>query len=165
MSKNVSELSGRKGLEDNLFEQLVERSKIIGTPEDEDLKALAEKYLIGDAITYGTASFYDFMKGEHKGVKVHVCNGSACLVADTQDNVKAKVAEHFDEDEVGYMCCLGRCHENSAFNYNGNNYSGDSINHLNEIIEKTNEDLSDNYTVDASCERVLNRYSDDRRRI
>lgn len=155
MSDNLSALSGRKGLEDNLFEQLVEKSKVKGTPENEELKLLAEKYLMGNAVTYGTASFYDFLNKEHEGVKVHVCNGSACLVAGTQDRVKGKLARHFKDAEVGHMCCLGRCHENSAFNYNGRNYSGDAINQLEEIIEQSDNDRTDRYQVGASCERVL----------
>ena len=143
-------------MEDNLFEQLVEQSKLTGSTEDKELKALAEKYLMGNAITYGTASFYDFMKKEHEGTKVHVCNGSACLVAGTQDKVNEKLSRYFKEEEIGHMCCLGRCHENSAFNYNDSNYSGDALNHLDDIFrEPKNYDLVDNYTVDASCERVL----------
>lgn len=155
MSENLSALSGRKGLEDNLFEQLVEKSKVTGSPDNEELKALAQKYLMGDAITYGTASFYDFMKKEHEGVKVHVCNGSACMVAGTQDSVKGKLSRHFKDAEVGHMCCLGRCHENSAFNYNGTNYSGNAINELDTIIQDTDKDISDNYHVGATGERVL----------
>lgn len=155
MSENLSALSGRKGLEDNLFEQLVEKSKVAGAPDNEELKALAKKYLMGEAITYGTASFYDFMKKEHEGVKVHVCNGSACMVAGTQDSVKGKLSRHFKDNEVGHMCCLGRCHENSAFNYNGTNYSGNAINKLEEIVQKSDKDLSDNYQVGATCQRVL----------
>ena len=155
MSENLRALSGRKGLEDNLFEQLVDKSKVAGAPDNEELKALAKKYLMGEAITYGTASFYDFMKKEHEGVKVHVCNGSACLVAGTQDKVKGKLSRHFKDAEVGHMCCLGRCHENSAFNYNGTNYSGDAINEIEEIVQKSDKDLSDNYKVGATSERVL----------
>ncbi len=155
MSENLSALSGRKGLEDNLFEQLVEKSKVTGAPDNEELKALAKKYLMGEAITYGTASFYDFMKKEHEGVKVHVCNGSACLVAGTQDKLKGKLSRHFKDAEVGHMCCLGRCHENSAFNYNGTNYSGDAINSIEDIVQKSDKDLSDTYKVGATGERVL----------
>lgn len=155
MSENLSALSGRKGLEDNLFEQLVEKSKVTGSPDNEELKDLAQKYLMGNAITYGTASFYDFMKKEHEGVKVHVCNGSACMVAGTQDSVKGKLSRHFKDAEVGHMCCLGRCHENSAFNYKGTNYSGDAIDQLEDIVQGTDKNLSDNYTVGATGERVL----------
>ena len=155
MSENLSALSGRKGLEDNLFEQLVEKSKVEGTPDNEELKTLAKKYLMGEAITYGTASFYDFMKKEHEGIKVHVCNGSACLVAGTQDKVRGKLSRHFKDEEVGHMCCLGRCHENSAFNYNDTNYSGDAMNHLDEIVQKSDKALNDTYRVGATSERVL----------
>ncbi len=155
MSDNLSALSGRKGLDENLFEKLVEASKATGSPENEEMRALAEEYLMGDAITYGTASFYDFMKDEHRGVKAHVCSGSACLVAGTQEKVKQELSKHLKEEEIGHMCCLGRCHENSAFNYDETNYSGDAINHFDEIFVKSNGDLSDDYTVAASCERVL----------
>ncbi len=155
MSENLSALSGRKGLENNLFERMVENAKLTGTPENPKLKALAEEYLMGDAVTYGTASFYDFMKKEHEGVKAHVCNGSACLVAGTQAKVKEKLSNFLKPEEIGYMCCLGRCHENSAFNYSETNYSGDAINHLDEILSNSNPALADNYTVDSNCERVL----------
>lgn len=155
MSENLSALSGRKGLEDNLFEHLVEGSKETGAPDNEELKALAKKYLMGEAITYGTASFYDFTKKEHEGVKVHICNGSACLVAGTQDRVKSKLSRHFKDAEVGQMCCLGRCHENSAFNYNGTNYSGNAIDQIEEILDDYPSDLPDHYKVSATGERVL----------
>lgn len=154
MSDNLSALSGRKGLEKNLFEQLVEKSKVDGTPHDETLRALAHEYLMGDAITYGTASFYDFLKKEHKGVKAHVCNGSACLVAGTQDDVKAKLTKHFKEEEIGHMCCLGRCHENSAFNIDGNNYSGDSINQLDNITN-SGEANPDTYKVASNVDNPV----------
>ena len=62
MSKNLSALSFRKGLEKNLFEKMVESSDKTGTAVSDDLKTIAEEYLIGDAITLGTVSFYDFLK-------------------------------------------------------------------------------------------------------
>ena len=66
MSENLSALSGRKGLDENLFEQLVQSSKVEGTPTDEKLRDLAWEYLMGNAVTYGTASFYDFLKKENR---------------------------------------------------------------------------------------------------
>ena len=42
MSKNLSYLSGRKGLEENLFEKLGELGEIEGTPKASDIKALAK---------------------------------------------------------------------------------------------------------------------------
>jgi NADH-quinone oxidoreductase subunit F len=154
MSDNLSALSGRKGLDKNLFEQLVKKSKVEGAPDNEELRALAHEYLMGDAITYGTASFYDFLKEEHKGVKAHVCNGSACLVAGTQDSVKTKLLGKLKEEEIGHMCCLGRCHENSAFNINGNNYSGNSIDHLGELLD-SNQPLLDKYEVASNVDNPV----------
>ena len=62
MSENLSLLSGRHGLDKNLFEDLVDKARANGTPSPEDLSKLAEEYLMGPAITYGAASFYDFLK-------------------------------------------------------------------------------------------------------
>ncbi|RLD21227.1 MAG: formate dehydrogenase [Bacteroidetes bacterium] len=134
MSENLTTLSGRQGLDNNLFEKLVESAKENGTPDSELLRDLAEEFLVGKATTYGSASFYDFLKPDHKGKKVHVCNGSACLLADSQNGVTKKLQTQFKEEEIGHMCCLGRCYENSAFQVNGQNYSGDDINNLDSIL-------------------------------
>jgi len=147
MSKNLSELSGRKGLKNNLFEQLGNSAIATGTPDQEALDRLSKEFLIGTANTYGTATFYDFMKPENKGKKVYVCNGSACLCAGTQDDVTKKVKNHFEEAEIGHMTCLGRCHENSAFHLAGKNYSGSDIDELDHLI-KTTSAKKDKYHVD-----------------
>lgn len=130
MSFNISELSGRKGLKENLFEKLGEAAKETGTVSVEDSNRLAKEFLIGTANTYGSATFYDFTRPENKGKKVYVCEGSACLCAGTQDALKEKLKGHFDESEIGMMYCLGRCHENSAFFYDGKNYSGKAVDEL-----------------------------------
>ena len=135
MSKNLSELSGKKGLKYNLFDKIGELSIDTGTPSVDELDKLAEEFLIGKANTYGTATFYDFLKPENKGKKVYVCNGTACLCAGTQDNVNKTLESHFKKEEIGHMTCLGRCHENSAFYYNEKNYSGGSINSVQQIFD------------------------------
>ena len=155
MSDNLSSLSGRKGLDYNLFEQLVEKSKVSGTPENGELKQLANEFLMGNAITYGAASFYDFLKPDHRNVKAHVCNGSTCLLAGTQENVTRELENHLDPSEIGHMCCLGRCHENSAFNYKGKNYSGEDINQISTIIEGTIDAKEDEYTVATDLENPV----------
>ena len=154
MSKNLSALSGRKGLDNNLFENYVQSAKKEGTPADDNLRALAWEYLMGNAVTYGAVSFYDFLNKENKGKKVYVCNGSACLVAGTQDAVKDNLANHFSEDEIGHMCCLGRCHENSAFNVKSFNYSGDSINKLESIL-KDNIEGREKYSVASNVKNPV----------
>jgi NADH:ubiquinone oxidoreductase subunit E len=80
----------------------------------------------GDAITLGAVSFYDFLKKENEGKKVFVCNGSACLCAGTQDKLHHTLETHFKKEEIGHICCLGRCHEGGALQYQGKNYSGQS---------------------------------------
>ncbi|MBK7406985.1 MAG: NAD(P)H-dependent oxidoreductase subunit E [Saprospirales bacterium] len=155
MSKNLSHLSGRKGLTDNLFERIGELAEKTGSPSKEDLAQLAEEFLIRPASLYGTASFYEFTRPENKGKKVYVCNGSSCLVAGTQDELKKSIGTHIDTTEIGEMCCLGRCHENGAFHYEGHNYSGKSAAQLAGIIEREIQDGTDTYTVEAMGAEIL----------
>jgi len=135
MSKNLSELSGRKGLRENLFEELGIAATQTGAVSKESAEELAQKFLFGKANVYGTATFYDFLRPENKGKKVYVCNGSSCLTAGTQDKLKDKLGKEFKAEEIGEMCCLGRCHENSSFFYNGHNYSGSDIDNIAAIKE------------------------------
>ena len=121
MSDNLSELLGKKGLKDNFFDKLGKLAKPDGTPSDVAMAKLAEEFLIGKANAFGTASFYDFLKPENKGKKVYVCNGTACVCAGTQEKVIDSLKDKFDAGEIGHMTCLGRCHENSAFHYDGKN--------------------------------------------
>jgi NADH-quinone oxidoreductase subunit F len=137
MSKNITSLSGRpdKELNDPLWERLQQAAEANeGTPDATALTEVADDFLIGEAVAYGTSSFYDFLRRENKGVKAYVCNGSTCLVAGTQDKVHHELSRHFKPEEIGHMCCLGRCHENSAFNMGGMNYSGEAIANLDAII-------------------------------
>lgn len=155
MPENISYLSGRKGLDNNLFERLNEAGQIAeGTPENKELKKIAEEFLIGDAITLGSSSFYDFLKEENEGKKVYVCSGSACLVAGTQDKLKTKLKKHFKEEEIGKMCCLGRCHENAAFSYKNSNYSSLSDKELSTVIEANNSQ-EDQYRVTSLFEPAI----------
>ncbi len=155
MSDNLSELLGRKGIEGSLFNKMGELAQDTGTPSNEALEALAKEFLIGTANAYGTATFYDFMKPENKGKKVYVCNGTACVCAGTQDNVIESLKTHFDADEIGHMTCLGRCHENSAFHFNGKNYSGNALDSLKDIIKDETDLNQDNYNVKASGKAIL----------
>jgi len=155
MSKNITSLSDRKGLVDNLFEKMGNLTEPSGVLSDKDAKSLADEYLIGDASVYGAASFYDFTRADNKGKKVYVCNGTACLCAGTQDKLKEDLGKHFKEEEIGEMCCLGRCHENSAFYYNGHNYSGNQAlpGNFNGIPGKMSHE--DNYNVGSTGAGLL----------
>ncbi len=155
MSKNLSELSGRKGLEDNLFNRLGQLAQPTGTPSVDELNQLAEEFLIGTANTYGAATFYDFLKPDNQGKKVYVCNGTACLCAGTQEEVVEKLGQAFKSHEIGHMTCLGRCHENSAFHYKGKNYSGDAINDVFQIINDDGDRNIDRYEVKAGGREIL----------
>ena len=56
MSKNLSDLSGRKGLEKNLFEELGKAASASGTPSESDLELLRQEFLVGKSSVYGTVS-------------------------------------------------------------------------------------------------------------
>ena len=153
MSKNLSDLSLRKGLLDNLFDKMGQLSNNEGTPSKQELEELAQEFLMGKANTYGTTSFYDFMKPENKGKKAYVCNGSACVCSGAQKNVQESLEKEFSAEEIGHMTCLGRCHENGAFHYNGNNYSAKNASDISEIIKNNKTEKSqDNYHVEATKE-------------
>ena len=154
MSKNLSELSGRKGVEENLFDKMGKLAVDTGAPSKEQLEELAEEFLIGKSTTYGTTTFYDFLRPENKGKKVYVCNGSACLCAGTQPKVIEQLSAKFDPEEIGHMTCLGRCHENSAFFYKDTNYSGRAIDTLEEIVSEQ-VSKEDNYHCEAVGAQVL----------
>jgi len=95
-----------------------------GTPDLDKLEQLRKAFLVGKSSVYGAMSFYDFLKPENAGKKIYYCSGSACMTAGTQDQLKHEIQKHFKSEEIGAMCCLGRCHENHAFHFNGKNYSG-----------------------------------------
>ncbi|HRJ29042.1 MAG TPA: NADH-ubiquinone oxidoreductase-F iron-sulfur binding region domain-containing protein [Cyclobacteriaceae bacterium] len=154
MSKNLSYLAGRKGVAKTLFEELGIAATESGTPSVEKMEALRKEFLVGKANVYGTATFYDFLKPENQGKKVYVCNGSACLCAGTQPALKYKLQKHFTEEEIGEMCCLGRCHENSAFHIAGKNYSGKAINSISEI-KKNKTVVADKYNIASKGTAVL----------
>ncbi|MCB0586751.1 MAG: NAD(P)H-dependent oxidoreductase subunit E [Phaeodactylibacter sp.] len=155
MSRNLTALSARKGLSCNLFERLGELSEKEGAPTPEELRQLAGEFLMGPANLYGTASFYDFTRPENKGKKVYVCNGTACRMAGTQEALKSQLSQHFQKEEIGEMCCLGRCHENAAFQYQGRNYSGNAIGQLEAIREESIQNGEGRYTVQALGRPVL----------
>ena len=89
MSRNISKLSGRKGLKDNLFQRMID---VTGkSTNGKEIKQLAEEYHVGMSTIHGAESFYEFLRPEHRSKKAFVCNGSACMCAGTQDNLKKKI--------------------------------------------------------------------------
>ncbi|MDA0347655.1 MAG: NAD(P)H-dependent oxidoreductase subunit E [Verrucomicrobia bacterium] len=155
MSKNLSDLTGRKGVQENLFTKIGElAANGGGTPSLEELNRLADEFLIGKANIYGTATFYDFLKPENQGKKVYVCNGSACLCAGTQDGLISDLKGKFKEEEIGHMTCLGRCHENGAFHYDGKNYSALDKDGFESVFKGEGKN-QDDYAVGSHGHAVL----------
>jgi NADH:ubiquinone oxidoreductase subunit F (NADH-binding) len=156
MSRNIRNLSARKGLEDNLFEHLGETVR----PEGADFESISDEFLIGKATAYGNASFYDFLNPEKAGKKAFVCSGSACLLAGTQDAIHQSLCGHFNESEVGEAYCLGRCYENRAFHINGQNYSGKDADQIPDILAGKQIE-SDPYQVSSTGSGILSTHAPD----
>ena len=133
MSRNISKLSGRKGLKDNLFKRIIDTTK--RSEGEKEIKQLAEEYHVVVSTIHGAESFYEFLRPEHKEKKAWVCNGSACLCAGNQNKLKNILEDKLGKDKVGEMFCLGHCYDNAAFHYNGHNYSGKDIDQIDEIIK------------------------------
>ena len=119
-NKNIRSLSSRKELDDNLFENIADLSHK-NAPKS-DFQELAKRFMIDDSVIAGTASFYDFTRESNRNKKIHVCSGTACMVANTQNKLHQQLENHFDNDEIGHAACVGRCHTNNAFMFNGNTY-------------------------------------------
>ena len=136
MSKNISKLSGRIGLKDNLFQKMSKISLSSKNGGDlNEIKEVAEKYHVGISTFHGAESFYEFLRPEHRAKKAFVCNGSACMCAGTQEPLKKKLQDKLGDDKVGEMFCLGHCYENHAFHYDGENYAGSDISKIDQIIK------------------------------
>jgi len=132
MSKNLSHLFHRQGLDNNLLDTINDRSNPSSLEENHKK---AQQFLVGDATIYGTKSFYDFIEGDNAHKKAYVCEGSSCLCAGNQGKISQSLKNQFGADQVGQVNCLGRCHENRAFQIHGQNYSGHDIENLTGILE------------------------------
>src|SRR6187401_644758 len=154
MSKNLSDLSGRHGLDFNLFEELGIVAKDSNTPDPEAIDQLREDFLVGKSNLFGSISFYDFLRPENQGKKAYICNGSSCLTAGTQDTLKEKLLKYYKPEEIGEMCCLGRCHENHSFHVGDRNFSGHDIDNI-EKIKQNGTLTKEHYHVGSSGAAIL----------
>ncbi|MDP2087989.1 MAG: NADH-ubiquinone oxidoreductase-F iron-sulfur binding region domain-containing protein [Flavobacteriaceae bacterium] len=157
-NKNVRSLAARKELHENLFEKISDLS--LKNASENEFHELAKHFLMDDSVVYGTASFYDFLKPENRAKKVFVCSGTACFVAGTQENLHHQLEKHFEGDEIGHAACVGRCHENSAFMYDGKVYASPSIEQISSIIN--NKSYQPNqYAVGCNTTPILTRAIND----
>jgi len=153
MSRNISKLSGRKGLKDNLFKRMIDTSS--KTRNGKEIKQLAEEYHVGMSTIHGAESFYEFLRPEHKEKKAWICNGSACMCAGTQGKVREKLSKKLGKDKIGMMFCLGHCYETSSFHYNGHNYSGNDIDQIDEIIKGKKINSKKMYSKSFATKTIL----------
>jgi len=153
MSRNISKLSGRKGLKDNLFKRMIDATG--KSKNGKEIKQLAEEYHVGMSTIHGAESFYEFLRPEHKEKKAWICNGSACMCAGNQESLKEKLVGKLGKDKVGEMFCLGHCYDNTSFHYNGYNYSGKNIDQIDEIIEGKKVNSKKMYSKSFATKTIL----------
>jgi NADH-quinone oxidoreductase subunit F len=151
-NKNIRSLSSRKELNDNLFENIADLSHKNATTEE--FHELAKRFMVDDSVIVGTSSFYDFTREENRNKKIHVCSGTACMVAKTQDNLNKHLENHFSKNEIGHAACVGRCHTNNAFMFKDKTYSASNEKELNSIItEKKHQKNS--YNIGCNTTPIL----------
>ena len=151
-NKNIRSLSSRKGLDDNLFENIADLSHRDASKEE--FQALAKRFMVDDSVIFGTSSFYDFTKEENRNKKIHVCSGTACMVAKTQLDLQKNIEQHFKKEEIGHAACVGRCHTNSAFIYKGKTYTASNKQEFATIISN-NIHQANNYHINCNTTPIL----------
>lgn len=151
-NKNIRNLSSRKELDTNLFEEIAKKAK--ENASEEEFKEISKRFLLDDSVVYGTASFYDFTREENRDKKIHICNGTACMTAKTQDNLKENILNHFSEDEIGHATCIGHCHSNSAFMYDDKTYTASTKKDVDKIISNSDKG-NNNYTTGCNTIPIL----------
>jgi NADH:ubiquinone oxidoreductase subunit F (NADH-binding) len=135
MSKNLRGLSAREGLDNSLYEEIVGASKKGYEKSDSNLKRVAGDFLIGHSTVLGVSSFYEFLRTEHAGKKVFICDGTACLTSGKQETLRSELQNHFKAGEIGTVTCLGHCHTNNAFLYNHHTWSTDDLGKLGLLLK------------------------------
>ena len=151
-NKNIRTLSSRKELKENLFENIATASQKENSKEE--LQNLAKNFMIDDSVVLGTSTFYDFTREENKNKKVHVCSGTACMVARSQSSLNKNLETHFNSGEIGHAACVGRCHTNNAFMYDDKTYNASSKESIDSIILNKNYQENE-YKVAANTTPIL----------
>jgi NADH:ubiquinone oxidoreductase subunit F (NADH-binding)/NADH:ubiquinone oxidoreductase subunit E len=157
-NKNIRALSSRKELEENLFENIAKASQKENSKEE--LQKLAKNFMVDDSVVLGTSTFYDFTRETNKNKMVHVCSGTACMVASSQSNLNKNLETHFNSDEIGHAACVGRCHTNNAFMHDGKTYNASSVDEIENIIKNKNHQVND-YKVASNTTPILTSKIDD----
>ena len=151
-NKNIRTLSSRKELDDNLFENIA----IASQKEDskEKLQELSKRFMLDDSVVLGTSTFYDFTREENKNKKVHVCTGTACMVARSQSNLQSNLENLYNADEIGHAACVGRCHSNNAFMHDDKTYNASTKEEVKNIIKNKDYQKND-YNIGSNTTPIL----------
>jgi len=153
VSKNISNLSGRIGLKDNLFKQISENTL---SEKPQDIKEIAKKHNLGVSTLHGAESFYEFLRPSHREKKAFVCNGSACMCAGTQEKLKDTLKEkHSMDDSNIAMASINLVIGNKAFFVN----EDDSWIHKQNNIDRNRSNRNINNRMRNSNRR--NNYQND----
>ena len=154
MSKNLRGLSERKGLTESLFREISKAGSAIAGDREKLFSELSDKYLIGKSSVLSVSSFYDFLKCEHIGKKVFMCNGTACMTSGRQTKLKKVLAGKFGENNIGTVSCLGHCHSGNSFIIGKNTFSFDDLNNPEAIIKHSYQS-KENFFIGTNVEKPV----------
>ncbi len=129
MSRNLSHLSARHDPD-----ALHGAVQALDPTDRETLAAAEQLFHVGEASLVGATSFYDFLRPEHRAKKVFVCDGTSCELAGTQPALRERLRKQFPDAAIGTMHCLGRCHANHAFLYQGRSFSAANDADLDRVL-------------------------------
>lgn len=137
MSKNLRALTARKGLDKNLLTALQDAARDAEGLSSKHLRNLASDYLLTPAAVLGKASFYDFLKPLEKNRRAHVCNGTACVLAGRQKEVRDRLVQTFGAEDVATVACLGHCYRGAGHQIDGKNFDADDLDANGTVPDKS----------------------------
>ena len=154
MSKNLRGLSERKGLTESLFREITKAGSDVSGNREKLLSELSEKYLTGKSSLLSASSFYDFLKCDHLGKKVFMCNGTACLTSGSETKLRKVLAGKFGENKIGTVSCLGHCHSGNSFMIDNNTCSFDDLRNP-QTINKHDYQSKENFFIGTNTEKPV----------
>ena len=79
------------------------------------------------------------------------------MVAGSQEKLQSILTQHFDEEDIGHVACVGHCHSNGAVLYNNHTYSLNSKEYLEEVLssEEGSKEFQNMYHIGANTNPIL----------
>lgn len=134
MSRNLQTLGARGAEGQTLFEALTAAADGGATAAQVEALAAARRYPAPPLL--GAASFYDFLRPDHRGKRAFLCKGTSCLHADAErERARAALAARYAPHEVGEMACVGHCYRGGGLVAEGRSLDAGCLDQLGDPAE------------------------------